>query len=206
MLADSGASSGVLGLDRPRLVSATRPQPMQDPISVFTEAGAAASRALWLRPATGEALLGLGSAHCLVGSGPDRFKQIETQWRRLLADAESDGATPGPVLLGGFGFDPAPPATRLWADFPQARMVLPERLVSIRDGACWLTTNVVRNAPDLRLTPQDPQQGSPAARPGLSADEWRSVVGTVARGIREMRVRLAVFLHGSLDVAAQRRA
>src|SRR5437879_2525908 len=90
-----------------RLISRTVPTHWRDPIAFFAEAAEVESRTLWLRPATGEALVGLGSAVTLVGYGADRFEQVMAEWRALLDDALIDSrGTPGPIALGGFSFDP----------------------------------------------------------------------------------------------------
>ena len=80
-----------------RLISRTAPTHWRDPIAFFAEAAEVESRTLWLRPATGEALVGLGSAVTLVGYGADRFEQVMAEWRaekfeqfgKRWADAEA---------------------------------------------------------------------------------------------------------------------
>src|ERR1051326_9001186 len=115
MLADPSRESPVVRealsrarrLGRPVLASSTQPS-SAEPIAFFGQAAGAEHRALWLRPSSGEALVGVGAAHALIGHGVDRFKQVSAVWRELLADAVVDDASaqPGPMLLGGFSFDP----------------------------------------------------------------------------------------------------
>jgi isochorismate synthase EntC len=128
-------------LSRPVLASWMQPWSAQDAIGFFGQANAE-DGALWLRPASGEALVGIGAAHVLTANGEDRFQQLAQAWRRLLLDAVVDNGV-GPLLLGGFSFDPLRTSSAVWAGFPDARFVLPERMLMIRDGAAWLTTNLL---------------------------------------------------------------
>ena len=104
------ASSRARRLGRPVLASWTEPASLEA-ISFFARASTTTDRALWLRPASGEALVGIGAAHTLTGTGEDRFRQVGDAWRDLLADAVFDDDVVGqpcggPLLLGGFSFDP----------------------------------------------------------------------------------------------------
>ena len=68
-------------------------------------------------------------------------------WQALcegaLVDAPHGVWGTGPVLVGGFRFDPGAPVDPLWTGFPAARFVLPELLVTRIGGATWLTFNRV---------------------------------------------------------------
>lgn len=132
-------------IGRPVLASWTRPSLPLDAIGFFGEADRSEPRALWLRPGSGEALVGIGSARTLDGHGPARFAEIGAAWRGLLADAVVDdgGSGLGPRLLGGFSFDTLAERSNAWAGFADGRMVVPQRLLTSRDGAMWLTTSVV---------------------------------------------------------------
>jgi isochorismate synthase len=63
-------------------------------------------------------------------------------------DDPSDG-TPGvgPLLMGGFAFDPDGPRTDRWRGFPAARLVLPRVQLAATGGEHWLTLNLLV-APD----------------------------------------------------------
>jgi isochorismate synthase len=138
------------------------------------------SRALWMRPATGEALVGLGNAVILRGS-PAR---IAADWRALLSVADSDAVGPAGVrLLGGFSFDPLAPRSGLWDGFGYGQLVLPERLVSIKDRAASLTISRVTGD----ASPAAPRFMSAvpaAARIGLPERDWQSLVAEVAASVR----------------------
>ena len=172
------------------LASWTRPVAAHDPISFYAQAARAEDRVLWLRPASGEALVGSGAARIFIGTGNERFQQVAAAWRQLTADAlvhDLVGSSlGGPLLLGGFSFDPLRRGSSVWAGFPDARLVLPEQMLVLRDGAAWLTTNVVVDPDEPPPTPPTP----PASAQSGSLDEpmtpgaWQTLVGSVARGIR----------------------
>lgn len=209
------AASRARHLGRPVLASWTCSASVEA-ISFFARAAGAPDRALWLRPRSGEALVGVGAARVLTGRGEGRFRQVAAAWRDLVADAVVDGAGSGPLLLGGFSFDPVnTQPTGLWSGFPDARMVLPERMLEVRDGGAWLTTNVIvapdadldrqaLSVPEARQTPGalSSARPSPAGWQALSVPEasqtpgvpgsgmlppaaWQALVGSVARGIRD---------------------
>jgi menaquinone-specific isochorismate synthase len=157
---------------QPRLTSTTRQVAAADPIEAFAAARHAETRALWLRPATGEAFVAVGSACTLT-------RDAAAVWRQLAAEAESRA----PMLVGGFTFDMQAPASALWRGFGPERFVLPERVWQMQNGVSTLTTNTVKgvpNAPGL-----EPERISRTARAGLNPDEWRTLVGEVAAEIRE---------------------
>ncbi len=179
-----------------RLESTTRVSAAIDPIAVFCAADPSVSRALWMRPAAGEAQVGLGSAATFHGP-PAR---VADAWRALVARAHVESiADVGPRLLGGFSFDPLDhrtdvdadvpaSAARLWAGFGVGRLELPERLFSSQsDGTTLLTTNHLSGqdgaSRQLDVSPE-PSPASSTARTGLNADEWQALVADVAAAIR----------------------
>jgi isochorismate synthase len=121
-----------------------------------------------------------------------------------MDDASAASPQAGPLLLGGFSFDPLHAASPLWAGFPDARLILPERMLHIRDGAAWLTTNTVvepehsaqsqkpRDRPTRahrRPPPAALQHNQVPVTGGVTGDVtpsviWRTLVGSIARGIR----------------------
>ena len=111
-------------------------------------AGAAADRMYWARPADDFALAGFGSVVILSHRGADRFATIDREWAALrqsaLVDDPSGGAPGvGPLLMGGFAFDPDGPHTDRWRGFPAARLILPRVQVVVVGGEHWLTLNVL---------------------------------------------------------------
>jgi menaquinone-specific isochorismate synthase len=121
-----------------------------DPIALFAAARELdLEAALWLQPADGLALVGIGRAWAVEPGGPERFAAASAAWRALLAGATFEGralepaALPrgvGPVLLGGLGFGGTEPATGDgWAPFGSASLVLPELAHARTPGGSFLT-------------------------------------------------------------------
>ncbi len=102
-------------------------------------------------------MAGAGVAAAVAPAGPGRFAAADAAWRALLDDAVIDDAgaadaaanaaagapDAGPMLLGGFGFDPDGPRAARWRGFPAARLVLPRVQLVAAGGAHWFTANVV---------------------------------------------------------------
>jgi isochorismate synthase len=115
-----------------RLIWVSLPAAPLDPIELFSAARALdLEAALWLQPAAGRSVVGIGRAWAVEVGGPDRFSEATAAWRALLADARSSGTTAdlpesGPRLLGGLGFTGrTPSADDPWAAFGPASLVLP---------------------------------------------------------------------------------
>src|SRR5690606_38350449 len=99
-------------LGRPVVVSVVEPVSDVCPLDLFAR-GAALSddRLYWEQPSEHFALAGLGAAYTIEAEGAGRFAQASAAWRTLVADALIEGVPSGlpgvgPVLLGGFSFDP----------------------------------------------------------------------------------------------------
>jgi len=201
---------------------------------------AMAGRMYWTRPSDGFAIAGLGAVVTLSPTGPTRFAAVDRAWTALLEDAlvtDPSDAAPGvgPVLMGGFAFDPEGPRAAHWLGFPSALLVLPRMQVTAIGGGCWVTTTILvgpDGAPDiapaalaqLRACAFGPTpRGSGAAAPSATygsltfddvrpATEWRALVGTAVAAIRAGRMEKVVLARAvragaarDLDVVAMLR-
>lgn len=133
---------------QPCLVSLARLIPSIDPLAFFARgANLAAERSFWSRPDQGIGMAGVGAAWTRELRGQTRFTDAAEAWRELMADAliEGEGKTigAGPLLFGGFAFDPQRPSTALWEGFPDGRLTLPRFLLSQSGPQTWLTVNAV---------------------------------------------------------------
>lgn len=166
-LAASGESAG-----RPILASLIEPVSWHDPLAFFERVRAVTQDGFyWEQPADGFALSGAGTAHVIAPEGRKRFARASVEWRRLVAHALIEGDSGeisgvGPLLTGGFSFDPERPGSRLWQAFPDARLVLPRFLLTVSGGQYWLTTNVLVSAGN-----------DPEALAAALADERASLLG-----------------------------
>jgi isochorismate synthase len=150
----------------------------------------------------------LGAAHVISTDATDRFTAAGKAWAELLEDAEIDDPEgllwTGPLLLGGFRFDPRRPSTALWAGFDTDRLVLPERLYVLNGRSAWQTTNRVVGGLDAA---KPAAVALPKAARGLTPHAWQALVGTVARGIRRRELGLdkvvlarTETVHGAFDI------
>jgi isochorismate synthase len=209
----SAARERARALGRPVLVSRTDRVPSVDPADLFARgARLGPERAYWERPDEGLSLVGLGAAWTFEGGPADRFRAAAREWKGLIADAlpgpfaagclgpGDDEA--GPLLLGGFAFDPTLAATDLWRGFPPARLTLPRLLLTRRGDRCWLTVSqlvgpeadpaeasaaIARDLVALRR-PADPAPpasgGSPRVADVQPAAQWRESVAAATAAMR----------------------
>ncbi|HEY3333954.1 MAG TPA: isochorismate synthase [Candidatus Limnocylindrales bacterium] len=139
----------------PTLVAATLAASATDPVSLYAAAVEAdLEAALWLRPSEGMAFVGIGRAWAIEPAGEGRFREAETAWDALLADARLDrldGAPrgTGPVLLGAMGFTGREPAADdVWAPFGASSLVLPSLVLAVSPGGATVTASVVDAGPE----------------------------------------------------------
>lgn len=103
---------------------------------------------VWRPPGSAGAMLGAGLAHAAVASGPSRFAAARTTWKELCdaavvqrLDADAPSLTTGPVLVGGFAFDPLSARDPMWDGFPDGLLILPRLLVTTQGARGWLSLN-----------------------------------------------------------------
>ena len=135
------------------IVSVSERIPSRDPLAILeplrgsSSATADLACAYWARPGENFAIAAFGAAAMFSPSGPERFTALAREWRGLIQNAVTEGPTStpavGPILIGGFSFDPEGPQTQRWENFPSSHMILPRAHVTSIDGECWLTTSAV---------------------------------------------------------------
>ena len=149
----AGRAGAPHGHDAPsRLISATfalSSSPTLDPVGLFAAAlRAGLQPCLWLQPADGFAMVGIGRAWSIGADGPDRFGAVAEAWERLLSSARIGGDSEagravGPLLIGGLGFTGDAPADAGWAPFGAASLAVPELLLLETRAGRWLTASFV---------------------------------------------------------------
>lgn len=91
--------------------------------------------------------VGLGRAISYQSSSTQsRYEEIEKQWANITSNSIVDKSFPsttGPLLFGGFSFDPLKPKTKLWSEFPDALFVVPQIMLSMTNHESWLTFNAM---------------------------------------------------------------
>ncbi|WP_077624998.1 isochorismate synthase [Sediminibacillus massiliensis] len=132
---------------RPQLLSVTEPIDQIDPILFFENAGQVeGGRVFWKSADEDFWLAGAGEAYALEADS-NRFTQIEEQWTDILSNAiiANSRRLPGtgPIAFGGFSFDPDKPKTSLWKDFQGSQFRVPAYLLSVINGECFFTINIL---------------------------------------------------------------
>lgn len=141
------------------LASLVLPIPDYDPLLIFRACRQfyAEDRFYWEQPARQMALIGAHTELAIKTAGAGRFTDASKAWKRLSAEAvlhdlagDPSGLLHGPVLFGGFCFDPLRPTTPLWSGFPDGLLILPRWLFNRRAGQTTLTLNcMVKTTDDL---------------------------------------------------------
>jgi isochorismate synthase len=198
------------------LASYTQPVEWHDTIQAFSGSRQAGLGEcfFWELPAEQTTLIGIGAERTIETEGSACFSDSASAWRALMNDAvitytPAEAPTPGsgPVLFGGFAFDPLSQRTQLWANFPDGLLILPRFLLSYRANDVTLTVNNMINAPDaieqtvleieagLRQLqaaieqtsdiPREQTSGQFSIREGQSASEWMEMVAKVTARIQE---------------------
>jgi isochorismate synthase len=146
------------------LASFTQQVEWHDTIQAFS--GASQARLgecfFWEQPAEQTTLIGIGAVTTIETNGSTCFTDSASAWRTLMNEAVISYApetepTPGsgPVLFGGFAFDPLSPRTQLWSEFPGGLLILPRFLLSYNANYVTLTINsMIRATDNIKLNAQ----------------------------------------------------
>ncbi|PAE34247.1 isochorismate synthase [Bacillus sp. 7884-1] len=137
-------------LGRPILISEVHKMDSIEPISFFYSGKERylGERFYWKDPSAEMVLIGLGiSKQIQSDQATDRFFHVEEEWKGFLKDSlifnpyKENGL--GPVMFGGFSFDPHKPKTTLWSKFADSLFHIPKFMLTIVEGRTFLTTNIV---------------------------------------------------------------
>jgi menaquinone-specific isochorismate synthase len=137
-------------LGRPVLFCEVHKIDMINPLSFFNcgKNRFLGERFFWKDPSDENVLVGLGiSKQIQSDQVTDRFFHVEKEWKNFLTDSlifnpyKEMGI--GPVMFGGFSFDPSKEKTNLWSKFADSLFHLPKYMLSIMKGQTFLTTNIV---------------------------------------------------------------
>jgi menaquinone-specific isochorismate synthase len=144
------AVSTAQNLGRPILISEVHKMDSIDPLSFFNSGRERylGERFYWKDPSEEVVLIGLGiSKQIQSDQATDRFFHVEEEWRGFLKDSlifnpyQENGL--GPVMFGGFSFDPLKEKTTLWSKYADSLFHVPKYMLTIVEGQTFLTTNIV---------------------------------------------------------------
>jgi isochorismate synthase len=131
-------------LGRPQWVALRAARPRCCGLAAFTRWNDG-ERFFWERPSEDLSIAASGAVHAIETSGPRRFGDAAERARTLFRELRvaGDGApdAAGPLLVGGFSFADCASASPHWRDFPPARLVLPEVLLTRRGERTWCTVS-----------------------------------------------------------------
>ncbi len=174
-----------------------------DPIAIFANiAPYKGTRFFWTTPDDRLCLIGAGAVECIKDEA-DAYISIEKQWDALLQNGYVDNPYKlpgtGPLLLGGFSFNPNE-VSREWRNFGKQRMVVPEFLLAIRGDEAYLTYTTKLEESSLMhtyvnkldafkntLAKQRPSftQASIIKKEAVLQDEWKETIRKATSLIRE---------------------
>jgi isochorismate synthase len=199
----------------PILASFTQPVELCDPQRIFSAFSrlSIGERFYWELPAEQRALVGTGVACALEMQGETRFSDATAMWQHIHSMMVTGSTREaiahslrGPVLIGGFAFDPLHSHTGLWHGFPDGSFLLPRLLFRQQEEHATLTINVMVQVEEdiehsaneveeqiqrLRAAVEHPLQASSAkggqleVRELQSAEMWKALVERTAQKIRQ---------------------
>ncbi|WP_258535760.1 isochorismate synthase MenF [Bacillus sp. 03113] len=120
-----------------------------DPLAFFAagkEVGIE-DRFFWKDPSNSMYLIGIGiSKKVQSDQSSDRFFHVEREWNVDIENAiiqnQYNASGIGPVLFGGFSFDPLKNTSSIWSNFSHSELQIPKYMLSIINGETYLTTNI----------------------------------------------------------------
>lgn len=161
------------------------------------------NRFFWSEPGRDLSFVGLGSVMTIeAGDRNDRFREVEQRWMQILERAHVDEDIPeytGPIMFGGFAFNPSSPSSPVWRHFPHTRFVVPEIMLTSRRGETWVTVNKLSSASgedelearlDTILREHRAASHEESVHPGtiykeeISPQDWMRTVEQAAASIR----------------------
>ena len=193
----------------------------------------ATGRMFWAHERDDVAIAGIGAAAVMTPTGPGRFATCDARWRDLLASALIDdgglgAAEAGPLLMGGFSFEPNGPRWEQWRDFPAAHLMVPALQLSSHAGRGRLELNTMvagdgeahppvvdllemrawLHAAALQAATTRPSSTGLAWAPLRDPEDWRRTVGDAVHDIEGGTLQKVVLarairatLAGPLDIA-----
>lgn len=102
-------------------------------------------RCYFADPAQHVIFAGVGSAFTIANSSENRFQNARKEWEKVREEAVIHRSAyefgTGPLLFGGFSFDPQKERTDLWKTFDDTTLQLPAFLLTVKNEKAWLTVN-----------------------------------------------------------------
>ena len=135
-------------LDRRVLVSITHPfaGPI-DPILLFSPTSKPKElKIFWSQPAHNFWLVGIGNECQLPSEKTHGLPNVRKDYQSLLNEGLLMGINnsgTGPLMFGGFKFDPEADPDQLWSEFPNEFFSIPNILITNDADRYWVTVNTI---------------------------------------------------------------
>jgi menaquinone-specific isochorismate synthase len=105
-------------------------------------------RFFWKDPTEDVFLIGIGIIQKIQSDqAADRFFHVEGRWKEFLKESIIENPyeenAVGPVMFGGFSFDPFKEKTILWSNYSESQFHVPKYMLSIVKGQAFITTNII---------------------------------------------------------------
>ncbi|WP_142255377.1 isochorismate synthase [Bacillus sinesaloumensis] len=190
-------------LSKPVLVSQVRKVENIDPLLFFSAGNRKPfeTRCFWSNPTNDTVIVGVGKAHSISSNGStERFEAVEKKWKELNQHAiivdDFNPYSTGPILMGGFSFDPLKERTELWKHFDDAKFILPSIMLTVYKGSTYLTINIVCEPsgsslePDLGLLDEllkenrSNQRNSLCRKEEVQPSEWMESVRNATKKVQ----------------------
>jgi menaquinone-specific isochorismate synthase len=102
----------------------------------------------WKDPTEEVFLIGIGILQRIQSDqAADRFFHVESMWKEFLNESIIENPYEenaiGPVMFGGFSFDPYKEKTSLWSSYSESQFHVPTYMLSIIKGQAFITTNII---------------------------------------------------------------
>lgn len=213
-------------LSKPVLVSEVQEIDHIEPLSFFA-AGKnqyAGKRFFWKDSEERLIFAGLGIFKEIQSDqASDRFFHVETEWKNFVKDAIRLGRYgiqgTGPLMFGGFSFDPLKKQTALWANYGDARFHVPEFLLTKNGDRTYLTVNILCTKHDnasladkivakrkaiLSTLAQTQENDSVSItnKREVAKDEWRKTVTSLVEDLRDRKDLKKVVMARELQLVA----
>ncbi|GBF12260.1 isochorismate synthase MenF [Tepidibacillus sp. HK-1] len=136
--------------EQPLILSFVQKIKSLDPLQFFKNASALffGQRMFWSDSAGEMSIVGVGHTYVIEAEKTRPFQSVKEKWATLLEqvllnnDSENKGIGTGPLLLGGFSFDPYKSKSSLWQEFKEGILFLPTFMLTQIKGESWLTINL----------------------------------------------------------------
>ncbi len=142
-------------LNRPVLLSIVESVDTLDPLDFYFRGSSLykGERFLWKDRDHTISLVGLGAAHMIsTQERTERFFSVEKEWKRFIEEAvivsSEKWEGTGPLLFGGFTFDPLNHKGEEWKQFSNGSLQLPRFMLTKAKEANLLTINYICNPGD----------------------------------------------------------